>query len=247
MSLLEGIGLRRAFDGLVAVANVTFHLKAGEMLALIGPNGAGKSTLFNLLSGQLALDAGQVMFNGLNITGATPTQIARLGIGRIFQTASVFGSMTVRENVQVAAIAGNGKTFRFNHPASAYYRESVDVLLVQLGLAQMADRGAGELAYGDTKRLELALALINQPKLLLMDEPTAGMGLAERAEVMALVRSIAQARGMAILFTEHDMAAVFATADRVLVLDRGVVIAEGPPAAIRANRRVQAVYLGEDG
>jgi branched-chain amino acid transport system ATP-binding protein len=246
MSLLEGIGLRRAFDGLVAVANVTFHLKAGEMLALIGPNGAGKSTLFNLLSGQLALDAGQVMFNGLNITGATPTQIARLGIGRIFQTASVFGSMTVRENVQVAAIAGNGKTFRFNHPASAYYRESVDVLLVQLGLAQMADRGAGELAYGDTKRLELALALINQPKLLLMDEPTAGMGLAERAEVMALVRSIAQARGMAILFTEHDMAAVFATADRVLVLDRGVVIAEGPPAAIRANRRVQAVYLGED-
>jgi branched-chain amino acid transport system ATP-binding protein len=247
MSLLEGIGLRRAFDGLVAVANVTFHLKAGEMLALIGPNGAGKSTLFNLLSGQLALDAGKVMFNGLNITGATPTQIARLGIGRIFQTASVFGSMTVRENVQVAAIAGNGKTFRFNHPASAYYRESVDVLLVQLGLAQMADRGAGELAYGDTKRLELALALINQPKLLLMDEPTAGMGLAERAEVMALIRSIAQARGMAILFTEHDMAAVFATADRVLVLDRGVVIAEGPPAAIRANRRVQAVYLGEDG
>ncbi len=244
--LLQVIGLRKAFDGLVAVAGVSFQLDPGEILALIGPNGAGKSTLFNLLSGQLPPDAGEVRFGGNDITGLPPARIARLGIGRTFQASGVFGSMTVRENVQTAAIAGHGQMFRLDRPVSDLHRAAADTLLSQLDMTALADRAAGALAYGDAKRLDLALALVNDPSLLLMDEPTAGMGSAERAALMARITGISRARNMAVLFTEHDMAAVFATAGRVLVLDRGALIADAAPDAVRADPRVRAVYLGED-
>ena len=246
MSVLVVKNLRKSFDGLAAVANISFRLGAGEIVALIGPNGAGKSTLFNMLSGQLRPDGGRIGFAGRDITGLPPARIAQFGIGRTFQTSGVFASMTVRENIQVAAIAGHCQAFRMDRPAVQFSEAAADALLHQTGLAGVAGAAAGALAYGDAKRLDLALALVNQPALLLMDEPTAGMGLSERAALMALVRDTARARNTTILFTEHDMAAVFATAGRVLVLDRGALIADGPPAAVHADARVRAVYLGED-
>jgi branched-chain amino acid transport system ATP-binding protein len=245
MTLLKVENLRKSFDGITAVAGVSFTLAAGEMLALIGPNGAGKSTCFNLLNGQLRPDSGRVLLGDTDITASPPRAIWRLGIGRSFQVASVFASMTVMENVQVARIAHAGQTFRFSRPANVYFRTEAEALLRQVGMADQATRAAGVLAYGDVKRLELALALANDPSLLLMDEPTAGMAQAERADLMTLVRTIARDRGTAVLFTEHDMEMVFSHADRILVMDRGHLIAEGNATEIRADPKVRAVYLGE--
>ena len=246
MSLLQVEGLRKSFDGLAAVAGVSFRLEAGELLALIGPNGAGKSTCFNLLNGQLRPDAGRVLLDGADITGKPPRQIWRLGVGRSFQIAAVFPSMTVRENVQVALIAHAGQSWRFGRPAGSYFQAEADALLALVGMADQGQRAAGVLAYGDVKRLELSIALAGDPRLLLMDEPTAGMAPAERGAMMTLVRRLAKDRGMAVLFTEHDMEMVFTHSDRILVLDRGQLIAEGDAASVRADKRVRAVYLGED-
>jgi branched-chain amino acid transport system ATP-binding protein len=246
MSLLQVDGLRKSFDGLDAVAGVSFRLDPGELLALIGPNGAGKSTCFNLLNGQLRPDAGRVLLDGEDITGRPPRQIWRLGVGRSFQVAAVFPSMTVRENVQVALTAHAGQTWRFDRPARGYFQVEADALLALVGMHDQGQRAAGVLAYGDVKRLELSIALAGDPRLLLMDEPTAGMAPAERGALMTLVRRLAKDRGMAVLFTEHDMEMVFSYADRILVLDRGQLIAEGDAASVRADMRVRAVYLGED-
>ena len=245
MTLLQVAGLRKSFDGVRAVAGVSFHLQPGEILALIGPNGAGKSTCFNLLNGQLRPDAGRVTLNGVDITGQQPRQIWGLGVGRSFQVASVFASMTVTENVQMALIAQAGQVFRFVRPADGYFQAEANTLLRLVGMDDQGSGAAGVLAYGDVKRLELALALANNPRLLLMDEPTAGMAPGERGALMALVRNIARERGTGVLFTEHDMEIVFSIADRILVMDRGELIAEGDADQIRANRRVRAVYLGE--
>jgi len=229
------------------VAGVSFSLAAGELLALIGPNGAGKSTCFNLLNGQTPPDSGSVVLDGTDITGWPPRRVWRLGVGRSFQVAATFASMTVRENVQMALIARHGLVWRFLRPAHRLFRAEADALLAQAGLVEQADRGCGALAYGALKRLELALALANDPRLLLMDEPAAGLAPADRRVLMDLVRRLARERNCAVLFTEHDMDIVFAVADRIMVMDRGKLIAEGDPAAIRANRLVQAVYLGEEG
>ncbi len=245
MSLLSVEGLRKSFDGVQAVDGVSFQLQAGEMLALIGPNGAGKSTCFNLLNGQLRPDAGRVTLDGADITGRQPRHIWRLGVGRSFQVASVFASMTVTENVQVALIAHAEQVYRFARPADGYFQTQADALLRLVGMEDQGARAAGVLAYGDVKRLELALALANDPRLLLMDEPTAGMAPGERGALMSLVRQIARDRGTAVLFTEHDMEIVFSSADRILVMDRGQLIAEGDAASVRADPRVRAVYLGE--
>ncbi len=244
VTLLDVRGLRRAFGGVRAVDDVSFTLEAGEILALIGPNGAGKSTCFNLLTGQLRPDAGVIALGGADIAGLSPRRISRLGVGRSFQVTATFASMTARENVQTALAAHHGETWRFWQPAAWLRAEEADALLAQVGLLAQADRAAAVLAYGDLKRLDLALALANRPRLLLMDEPTAGMAPAERADVMRLVRERAAAAGIAVLFTEHDMEAVFGTADRILVLDQGRIIAAGTPAEIRQDARVQAVYLG---
>lgn len=247
MSLLTANDLRKNFGGVEAVAGVSFTLAAGELLALIGPNGAGKSTCFNLLNGQTPPDSGSVMLDGNDITGWPPRRVWRLGVGRSFQVAATFASMTVRENVQMALIARHGLVWRFLRPAHCLLRAEADALLAQAGLAEQADQGCGALAYGAQKRLELALALANDPRLLLMDEPAAGLAPADRRVLMDLVRRLARERNCAVLFTEHDMDIVFAVADRIMVMDRGKLIAEGDPAAIRANRLVQAVYLGEEG
>ncbi|HLH51099.1 MAG TPA: ATP-binding cassette domain-containing protein, partial [Roseiarcus sp.] len=170
--------------------------------------------------------------------------IWRLGVGRTFQVAAAFASMSVAENVQVALLSHHRRQFRLLGWAGRFYAEEAAALLALVGMKEQAERSCGELAYGDLKRLEFALALANEPKLLLMDEPTAGMAPKERGALMALVAQIARERKIGVLFTEHDMDAVFAYADRILVLNRGVLIAEGPPASVRADPQVQAVYLG---
>ena len=207
-------------------------------------NSAGKSTCFNMVGGQLRPDAGAVRLGGQAIAGLPPRRIWRLGVGRTFQVTATFGSMTVRENVQMALISTARKTTRWWRPAASLFTAEASVLLDEVGLLGQADRGASVLAYGDLKRLELALALAHRPRLLLMDEPTAGMAAAERQDLMRLIRRLATERRLAVLFTEHDMDVVFGVADRILVLDRGEVIAEGEPSAIRLNARVREVYLG---
>ena len=244
MSLLSVEGLNKSFGGVVAASNVTFAVEAGRLLAIIGPNGAGKSTIFNMVGGQLMPDSGRVVLEGQDITGRPPRRIWRLGAGRTFQVAQTFVSMTVGENVQMALISRNGRTRAWWPDAQSLYREEALVLLGRVGMAADADRPSSELAYGDVKRVELAIALAGEPKLLLMDEPTAGMAPKERAQLMQLAADIARERGIGILFTEHDMDAVFGHADEVIVLVRGEIIAAGAPQEVRANARVREVYLG---
>jgi branched-chain amino acid transport system ATP-binding protein len=244
MTMLAVDGLRKSFGGVQAVGGVSFAVAAGEMLALIGPNGAGKSTCFNMVGGQLRPDAGSVTLGGRPIAGLSPRGICRLGVGRTFQITATFASMTARENVQVALIAHARATWRCWRPAHGLDVAAADALLDQVGLASQAARATGVLAYGDLKRLELAIALAATPKLLLMDEPTAGMAPRERVALMQLVRRIASERGLAVLFTEHDMDVVFGVADRIAVLARGELIAAGDGETIRADARVRAIYLG---
>jgi branched-chain amino acid transport system ATP-binding protein len=242
--VLQADGLAKAFGGVKAVDGVTFAVEAGRLIALIGPNGAGKTTCFNLLNGQLAPDAGSVSLLGRNITRLSPRAIWRLGVGRTFQITATFASMTVRENVQMALLSHHGQVWNGWSRAREAFLSEADALLAQVGMTAQAERACGILAYGDLKRIELAVALANAPKLLLMDEPTAGMAPAERLALMELTRRIAREQGIAVLFTEHDMDVVFSHADRILVLDRGRLIAEGSAAEVRANPAVQAVYLG---
>ncbi|TDH64045.1 ABC transporter ATP-binding protein [Dankookia rubra] len=244
MATLEVEALRKSFGGVQAVRGVSFAVQPGEMLALIGPNGAGKSTCFNMLNGQLRPDAGRVRLLGQDITGLAPRRVWRLGVGRTFQITATFGSMTVLENVQMALLSHHRRLGQLWTPVSRMDRAPAEALLARLGMAAQASRPCGILAYGDLKRVELAIALANEPKLLLMDEPTAGMAPQERVGLMALTAGIARERGIAVLFTEHDMDVVFSHADRILVLDRGALIAEGAPAAVRADPRVREVYLG---
>jgi branched-chain amino acid transport system ATP-binding protein len=240
--VLEVRDLAKAFDGVHALRGVSFAVAPGERVALIGPNGAGKTTCFNVINGQLAPDRGAVLLNGRHIEGWPPQRIATAGVGRTFQVAATFASMTVRENVAVALLAHARKDAR---PAGGVRGAVADAkaLLDRLGLSSISDAHSASLAYGDSKRVELALALAAKPRLLLMDEPTAGAGAHAREAVMRTVAASAR-DGAAVLFTEHDMDVVFAHADRVVVLDEGAIIASGTPAQIRADPRVQAAYLG---
>ncbi|MEO8304072.1 MAG: ABC transporter ATP-binding protein [Betaproteobacteria bacterium] len=239
-------GLSKAFGGVDAVRDVSFEVAAGELVALIGPNGAGKTTCFNLVNGQLAPDAGTVTLLGTRIDGMPPRAVAGMGVGRTFQVAATFASMTVRENVQLALLANAGAHRSIAARATDCLRTEADVLLERVRMTKFAGAGCATLAYGDAKRVELALALAAAPRLLLMDEPTAGMSPRSRNRLMQVAADVARAERIAVLFTEHDMDVVFAHADRIIVLDRGHIIAEGSPEAIRANAEVQAAYLGTD-
>jgi branched-chain amino acid transport system ATP-binding protein len=245
VSLLVVDDLIKSFGGVHAVASVSFAQQAGERLAVIGPNGAGKSTLFALIGGQLRPDAGRVRLAGEDVTGLPADRVWAKGVGRTFQVAATFGSMTVAENVQMALIRRAGRVRAFWRRAHRLYRDEAQDLLVRVDMAAQAERPMAVLAYGDVKRVELAIALAHDPQLLLMDEPTAGMATAERHDLMDLVTTLARDRGTAVLFTEHDMDVVFRHADRILVLAEGRVVAEGQPAAIREDRKVRALYLGE--
>ena len=236
--------LDKSFGGIRAVADVSFDLAAGEVLALIGPNGAGKTTTFNMVGGQLAPDAGSVILGGSELLGLRPDAIWRLGVGRTFQIAETFASLTVVENVQLALLSHAGGVLGFWKPARAQHRDAAIALLDSVGMAAQAERAMSVLAYGDVKRVELAIALANKPRLLLMDEPTAGMAPRERNELMSLTKKLAREQNIGVLFTEHSMDVVFAHADRIIVLARGELIAEGAPAEVRANAKVREVYFG---
>jgi branched-chain amino acid transport system ATP-binding protein len=244
MKLLSVHRLSKAFGGNEVVRDVSFDVAAGEVVALIGPNGAGKTTCFNLLNGQIRPDVGQILLDGTNIASRAPDQIWRRGVGRGFQIAATFGSMTVRDNVRTALISRHRAVWRFFQPASKLFSQETDALLDRVGLTHLAARGCGTLAYGDLKRLELALAMSNRPRLLLVDEPTSGMTPSDRRAIMNLLLTLVRESGCAVLFTEHDTEAVFRTADRIMVMDKGELIAEGDAASIRANSRVRTAYLG---
>jgi branched-chain amino acid transport system ATP-binding protein len=236
--------LAKSYGGVQALRGVSFAVGAGEVVAMIGPNGAGKSTCFDILNGQLAPDCGAAELEGRSLLGLAPHRIWRLGVGRTFQIAATFASMTVRENVQVALLSHRRRLWSLTTSTARTLAGEADELLERAGILEQAGRPCEILAYGDLKRLELALALANQPRLLLMDEPTAGMAPAERDALMGLVAGLARTAGTAVLFTEHDMDVVFTHADRILVLAEGELIAEGPPEAVRADPRVRQVYLG---
>ena len=240
-------GLSKSFGGVRAVDDVSLVLPKGEIRALIGPNGAGKTTLFNMLTGQLRPDAGEVRWKGERLSGLPPYAVWRRGVSRTFQITATFSSLSALDNVRVARLSHARRTYALLARADrGSRRHGARALLDQVGLADQAARPAAVLAYGDQKRLELAVALANDPELLLLDEPTAGMAPAERGALMALTSAIARERGLAVLFTEHDMDVVFSVADRIMVLHQGRVIAEGAPSAVRADALVQRVYLGED-
>jgi branched-chain amino acid transport system ATP-binding protein len=244
MSALRAESVSKAFGGVHAVREVSLRVEAGQIVALIGPNGAGKSTFFNILTGQLTPDDGHISIEGRDVTGLPPRRIWRLGVARTFQIAASFGSMTARQAVQLAFMSDG---LRFLDPfrsAARLFGPEADALLDSVGIAHLGHRVCATLAYGDVKRVEVAVALANQPRVLLMDEPTAGMAQRERGELMAMVAEIVRERRMALLFTEHDMEAVFQHADRIMVLHRGGVVAEGEPDEVRHDRHVQAIYLG---
>ena len=245
MSALSVRGLSKSYDGVQALRELSFGVAAGELVAMIGPNGAGKTTCFNLLNGQLEPDAGEIALDGRSLVGLAPREIWRLGVGRTFQLTATFGSMSVRENVQVALLSRHGKLKSLFSSAASFLVSEADALLQRVGMLEQAARPCAVLAYGDLKRVELAVALAGRPRLLLMDEPTAGMAQAERGTLMELAAGLARSESLAILFTEHDMDVVFGYATRILVLHSGELIAVGSPAEVQADPRVREVYLGD--
>lgn len=232
--ILRITNLTKTFGGLKAVDDVSFDLVPETLTALIGPNGAGKSTCFNMLGGSIAPTEGSIIFDGLDITKSPQHKRIRTGIGRTFQIAATFASMTVVENVRTALLSANKPI------------HDIDDLLALVGMSDQADRSIPELSYGDVKCVELAMALAAQPRLLLLDEPTAGMAASARTQIIERVALIAKEQQMTVLFTEHDMDAVFGYASRVLVMDQGCLIADGTPKDIRLNPLVQSVYLGDE-
>lgn len=244
--LLQVTNLSHSFGGVTAVKQVSFDLEDGQILAMIGPNGAGKSTCFNLINGQLHPDEGDIKIDGQEVVGLKPRHIWQLGVGRTFQVTATFASMTVLENIQVALASFRKKAKSPLRKLKNLFRQEAMELLHLVGIPDYANFVCGVLAYGDLKRVELALALTNQPRLLLMDEPTAGMEPADRQHLMDLTSQIVRNRNIGALFIEHDMDVVFTHADRIVVLNRGEKIAEGTPDQVRQNDNVRAVYLGFD-
>jgi branched-chain amino acid transport system ATP-binding protein len=243
--ILRVESLAKRFGGLQALGGVDLSVDRGEFRAIIGPNGAGKSTFFNAMTGLLRPDSGRVVFEGLEVTGEPPHVMARRGVGRTFQITSVFHDLSTLENVQVSLLAHARRAWSVWPQASTLYADRARELLALVGLTGRTGRPAGTLAHGDQKRLELAIALAGEPRLLLLDEPTAGMAAQERIESITLVHRVARELGVSCVFTEHDMAVVFAVATRITVMHQGRVLAEGTPAEVRARPEVQQVYLGE--
>jgi len=242
--VLETQGLRKHFGGVQAVNGVDLAVPAGDLRAIIGPNGAGKTTLFNLITGDLPHDTGHIYFAGEEVSGLPPYRLYRRGLSRTFQITSIFRRLTALENVQTALLSHHRRHYNIFVRARRLYRDEALAMLERVGLREQAGKPSGILSHGDQRRLELAIALASAPRLLLLDEPTAGMAPRERHEIMALVARIAADTGLTVVFTEHDMDVVFAVARRITVLHQGAVLAEGPPVEVRANTDVQRVYLG---
>jgi branched-chain amino acid transport system ATP-binding protein len=243
--ILRTQGLTRRFGGLVAVDDLSFSLAGSRLHAIIGPNGAGKTTFFNLVSGLLAPSAGRVFFRGRDITALKPHQISRLGIKRTLQIKSVFPQLTVAENLWITGQAGRGFLHPFRSAASdRQTRETVERTLAQIGLSALAARQAGTLSYGDVALLEIGMAVISQPLLLLLDEPTCGMSPAETKRAVDKIRELS--RTVDIIIIEHDMDVVFEIADDITVMAQGTILARGSPEEIASDERVREVYLGRE-
>ncbi|GAB4366622.1 MAG: ABC transporter ATP-binding protein [Deltaproteobacteria bacterium] len=248
MAVLEVRGIVKSFGGLKALDGVSLEVGQGEIRAIIGPNGAGKSTLFNVMTGLLAPDAGEVRFAGERISGMPPHRIIRKGIGRSFQITNIFPRMTVFENVQVALFSHHGISRSALSLARNHRRVTDEVLAIldQVGLAGQFDTSASILSHGDRKRLEFAITLACRPRLLMLDEPTAGMSRIESRETVALLQKISREQNLTLVFTEHDMDIVFGISERITVLQQGAVIADGTPEQIKASPEVRKAYLGEE-
>ena len=243
--MLEVENLHKRFAGFVAVDDLYLVLRQGESHAVIGPNGAGKTTLFNLISGHLKPDGGRVLFEGHSISGRPPHRIARLGLARSFQHINIFPRLSLRANVQVALIARNGQHFDLLRRGDRLHWQPAEEVLDQVGLAAVAGEPAGTLAYGQQKQLELAIALATSPRLLLLDEPTAGMAPAETNAAIRLISKLKEEHRLTLFFTEHDMQMVFDLAERISVLYQGRLIASGTPEEIRRDEQVRRIYLGK--
>lgn len=247
MSILKIENLNKNFGGLRALHNVNLAIEEGTVHAIIGPNGAGKSTLLNCFVGRLEPDTGSVIFNGTSLLGIQPHEINQLGVSRVFQTPEIFGDLTLLENVIIPAFAKRDGSFRVNgwHPVAndTGLRDKALAMLADVNLADQANGIAGQLSRGDKRRLELAMCLVQEPRLLLLDEPTAGMARADTNKTIDLMKKIAK-RGVTMVVIEHDMHVVFSLADKISVLAQGTVIAEDLPEKIKGDPRVQEAYLG---
>jgi branched-chain amino acid transport system ATP-binding protein len=242
--VLEIDQITKTFDGFTAVNAVSLTVERQQIAAVIGPNGAGKSTFFNLITGHLRPDTGQVRLNGRDITGIAPHRISSYGMGRSFQRTNIFPKLTVLENLQAAFLVHRGRGSNFWSRADRFYRGETEALLQQIGLLDQAEVIGGTLSYGNQKQLELGLALASDPTLLLLDEPTAGMSATETHDAIRLLERIAGERELTLLFTEHDMEVVFSIAQKIAVLHQGRKIAEGTAAEVRADPEVRRIYLG---
>ena len=244
-ALLEVKNLSKQFDGFQAIDSVDFWLSHGERHAIIGPNGAGKTTFFNLITGHLKPTTGEIFYDHRSILHLLPYAIVRLGLARSFQRINIYPRMTVFQNVQVALIARNKKHLSFFSLAHNLYKQETEELLELVNLAEETEGIAGELAYGKQKQLELAISLASNPKLLLLDEPTAGMSPSETIEAINLIKEISSVRSLTLLFTEHDMSVVFGIADRISVLHHGRILTTGTPEEVRTDTAVKNIYLGD--
>jgi len=242
--MLELTDVQKSFDGFMAVRDARLTVEKGAVVAVIGPNGAGKTTLFNLITGQLTPDRGAIRFKGESIAGLSAHAVCRRGISRSFQVVNIFHRMTVFENVQTAVLSRRRMGFRLFSPARSLAREETMAILESVGLSDKAERVCGQLAHGDQKVLEMAIALGNRPELLILDEPTAGMSADETSVALDLMRRLSGEMGLTILFCEHDMEMVFSIAHEIMVMQAGQTIIQGDPATVRADERVQAAYLG---
>jgi branched-chain amino acid transport system ATP-binding protein len=244
--MLKITDIYKSFDEFMAVGGADLTVREGELVAVIGPNGAGKTTLFNLITGQLKPNKGSVVFLDEDITNLPPYKICQKGIARSFQIANIFPRLSVFANVQVAVISQQGGSKQLFRPAQGIAVEETNRILESLGLSDKARETAGSLSHGDQRILELAIALGNDPKLLVLDEPTAGMSPEETDATMELIKRLTEERGLTILFCEHDMDVVFGIAQSIMVMHQGRTLIQGKPQQVRENEEVMKAYLGED-
>lgn len=243
--LLKVEGISKSFGALKAVDNVNLGVDEEEQVAIIGPNGAGKTTFFNLITSYLPADSGKVLFKGEELTKLSSDQIIRRGVGRSFQIVNIFPETSVFESIQMTLLAARRRSYNLFSPAKKMYREDTERVLEAVGLTKLADVPGGSLSHGDKKRLEMGMVLALKPKLILLDEPTAGMAPEETLATMALVKELAEKEHLTMIFTEHNMSVVFDWAKRIVVMNQGRIIADGKPEEIKENPEVRRVYLGE--
>jgi branched-chain amino acid transport system ATP-binding protein len=244
MAILEAVGVGKHFGGLLANHDINLKVEEGQITSIIGPNGAGKTTLFNILTGLYKPDEGQVLFEGRPISGWPIHRIVRLGIARSFQVLNIFNEISPAENIRLAIFSRKRMSLRFFRPAAAFtdVNQEADALLEEIGLGAVRNLPTKNLSYGDKRVLEIGIAMAARPKLLLMDEPTSGLPSSETERVKQFIKKIS--KQLTVLVIEHDMDIVLNISDNIIVLHQGQVIAQGPPAEIKANQQVQVAYLG---